>query len=63
MTPRGRRGVSCHVDNDDLRCWRFERSSGLPWDYFDKPLWPRAANVLVILIPAIGVVLALWFQW
>lgn len=58
-----RRGVSCHVDNDDMRNWRFERDSKLPIGYFDKPLWERWGDRLALIVPLIGVVAALWWQW
>jgi hypothetical protein len=58
-----RRGVSCHVDNDDMRHWQFVRNSRIPWGAFDRPLWERWGDRLALIVPLIGVVAALWWQW
>lgn len=56
--------LSRHVDNDDPRHWRFERSSGLPIGYFPRESWwTRFANRLVFWVPFVGLALALIFQW
>ena len=59
----GRRGVSCDARFDDSRYWRFERDSRLPIGYFDRPFWERWGDRLALIVPLIGVVAALWWQW
>ena len=46
-----------------MRHWRFERDSRLPIGYFDRPLWERWGDRLALIVPLIGVVAALWWQW
>lgn len=56
--------LSRHSKFDDSRYWRFERSSGLPIGYFPREtFWERFANRCCFWVPAIGLLLALIFQW
>jgi hypothetical protein len=49
--------ISSHVRNDDPRQWRFERSSGLPRGYFDKPLMITPDRCVFVALALAGVAL------
>ena len=52
--------ISSHPDNDDLRHFRFERTSGLPVDYFKRaPIVTRDGVVVVACVVAFIFVAAL----
>lgn len=49
--------ISSHVDNDHLRQWRFERRSGLPRGYFNKPLLITPDRCVFVALVLAGVAL------
>lgn len=51
----GRRGISCHAEFDDMRHYKFSRSSGLPFGYFRRermihPIWLASSILLAFLV-------------
>lgn len=50
--------ISSHVCNDDPRQWRFERTSGLPRDYFGRRMRMTTDAWVFVTLTLAGI--ALW---
>lgn len=49
--------IGCLADHD-MKLWRFERSSGLPRGYFDRPR--LSADAFVVWLCIVGFIVGLW---
>jgi hypothetical protein len=50
---------STHSKFDDSRYWRFERSSGLPFGYFDRPRFRVTMDMVIVAVCVVGLAIGL----